>query len=65
MSLDELYTRADAIVVTAPLNRDSKGMIDKVAFGKMKRGVVLVNVGKRLLAVTQWYAEMAREGPDH
>jgi D-3-phosphoglycerate dehydrogenase len=42
VSLEELYSRADAITMHIPLTHDSRGMLNAEAFGKMKRGVLLV-----------------------
>ena len=45
VSLDELYARSDAVVVTAPLTDETQGLLSSGAFEKMKDGVVVVNVG--------------------
>jgi hypothetical protein len=45
VGLDELYARADCVVLTCPLTEETKGMINREAISKMKDGVVLVNVG--------------------
>ena len=45
-SFDDLLRRADAIVICAALTPRSKGMFDREAFGRMKPGVILVNVAR-------------------
>ena len=44
--LDELFTRSDFITLHAALTPKTKGMIDKEAIGKMKRGVRIVNAAR-------------------
>ncbi len=41
-TLDELYTVADVITLHVPLTPQTRGMIGKEAFGKMKRGVIVL-----------------------
>jgi phosphoglycerate dehydrogenase-like enzyme len=43
---DELLGWADAIVVTAPLTDDTRGLFDASAFAKMRPGAWFVNVGR-------------------
>jgi phosphoglycerate dehydrogenase-like enzyme len=38
--------QADAIVISLPLTTETKGLIDAAAIARMKRGAVLVNVGR-------------------
>lgn len=45
-SLDELYEGSDVITVHTPLSKDTEGLIDARAFGKMKEGVVIVNCAR-------------------
>ncbi|XP_054261208.1 glyoxylate reductase/hydroxypyruvate reductase-like isoform X2 [Macrosteles quadrilineatus] len=42
-SLDELLKKSDFIFLTVPSNKDSKGLIDKNAFKKMKNTAILIN----------------------
>lgn len=44
--LDSLLTRADVIVIAAPLTPDTSNMIGAPQFARMKRGAVLINVGR-------------------
>lgn len=41
-SMQEIYTQADFLSIHAPLNPETRGMIDGTAFGSMKRGIRLV-----------------------
>jgi D-3-phosphoglycerate dehydrogenase len=42
VSLDELYSRADVITLHIPLTHESHSLLNAEAFGKMKRGVLVV-----------------------
>ena len=42
VSLDGLYSRADIMTMHIPLTHESRGMLNAEAFGKMKRGVLIV-----------------------
>lgn len=44
--LHDLLTRSDAVVLTVPLTRKTKGMFDRRAFERMKPTAILVNVGR-------------------
>ena len=44
--IDELLGWADAIVVAAPLNEETRGLFDATAFAKMKQGSWFINVGR-------------------
>jgi len=46
VSLDELYARADAISVHAPLMPATRGLVNADAFAKMKKGVLIVNTAR-------------------
>ncbi len=46
VTLDELYRRADVVTLHVPLTVENRGMIDAVAIGKMRDGVVLINVSR-------------------
>jgi D-3-phosphoglycerate dehydrogenase len=46
VSLDELFHRADAISLHVPLTKDTRGMIGRAAFEKMKPGVLIVNAAR-------------------
>jgi D-3-phosphoglycerate dehydrogenase len=44
--LDELFERADVITVHVPLTKDTRGMVGRKAFEKMKRGVMIINAAR-------------------
>ena len=46
VSLDELLARADVITIHVPLTKDTRGLLDARAFGKMKDGVLIVNAAR-------------------
>lgn len=46
MTLERLYAESDALVITCPLTPSTRGMLNDAAFGKMKDGVVLVNIAR-------------------
>ncbi|MBR2764389.1 MAG: phosphoglycerate dehydrogenase [Blautia sp.] len=48
-SLDEIYTECDYITIHVPLMDDTRGMIGREAFEKMKHGVVLLNFARDVL----------------
>ena len=43
---EELLERSDYVSVQLPSNRETRGMIDAGAFGRMKPGAVLINVSR-------------------
>jgi phosphoglycerate dehydrogenase-like enzyme len=47
--LDELLALADALVLALPLTDDTLHLVDARALARMKRGAVLVNVGRGAL----------------
>lgn len=46
VSLDELYERSDVISIHCPLTDETRGMVDKQAFEKMKDGVIIINTAR-------------------
>ena len=46
---DEIYSECDYITIHVPLLDDTKGMINKEAFSKMKDGVVILNMARDTL----------------
>jgi D-3-phosphoglycerate dehydrogenase len=61
-SLDELYAQADYISFHTPLTADTKGMVDKNALAKMKKGVVLANTGRGKIIVEDDLVEALKSG---
>ena len=47
--LNEIYDRSDFITVHVPALPSTKGMIDKEAVKKMKKGVILINMARDVL----------------
>ncbi len=46
VSLDELYKRSDFISIHVPLTNETKGVVNKDAFAKMKKGVKIINCAR-------------------
>jgi D-3-phosphoglycerate dehydrogenase / 2-oxoglutarate reductase len=46
VSLDELYSRADALSCHTPLTSETRGLLGDEAFAKMKPGVLIVNASR-------------------
>jgi D-lactate dehydrogenase len=46
VTLDELFAQSDIISLHCPLTDETRHMIDSVAIGKMKKGVVIVNTSR-------------------
>ncbi|MGN0298250.1 MAG: phosphoglycerate dehydrogenase [Lachnospiraceae bacterium] len=48
-SVDEIFSSCDYITIHVPANPNTKGMINKAAFDKMKDGVVILNFARDVL----------------
>ena len=46
VSLEDLLERADVITLHVPLTKETRGLIGRDAFARMKRGVLLVNAAR-------------------
>src|SRR5438045_1093921 len=46
VELDDIYARSDFITVHMPMTDETKGMINAAAFGKMKKGVRVLNCAR-------------------
>ena len=44
--LDELFERADVVTPHVPLTKDTRGLIGRAAFARMKRGALVVNAAR-------------------
>ncbi|ONI44236.1 hypothetical protein AN641_07705 [Candidatus Epulonipiscioides gigas] len=60
--LDELLPRADVVAVAAPLNDNTKQLIDKAAIEKMKDGAILINVGRGAIVNTDALCDALESG---
>jgi D-3-phosphoglycerate dehydrogenase len=62
VSLDELYKRSDLISLHCPSSPETHRMINKEAFSKMKRGVILINVARGTIIQQDDLIAALREG---
>ena len=46
VTLDDLYARADFITVHTPLTQETRGLVNRAAIAKMKKGVRIVNCAR-------------------
>ena len=60
--LDTLLTRADVVVIAAPLKPETTNMIGVAQLARMKRGAVLINVGRARIVDHVALAEALRSG---
>ncbi len=51
VDLDQLYARADFISLHAPATESTRGMINRAALAKMKRGVRIINCARGALVI--------------
>jgi len=51
--LDEVLTSADIVILTVPLTPESRHLLDRERFAKMKDGAVLVNVSRGAVVDTE------------
>lgn len=59
---DRLLTESDAVVLCAPDTPETKGMMNRAAFARMKRSAVFVNVARGALVVQDELVEALRAG---
>jgi phosphoglycerate dehydrogenase-like enzyme len=59
---DELFGRADLVVLALPLTADTHRMVDRTALGSMKEGSFLINVSRGPVVDTDALVEALREG---
>ncbi|MBN1892951.1 hydroxyacid dehydrogenase [bacterium] len=60
--LDEVLARADYLSIHTPLTDETKGMINKNLFSKMKDGVAIVNTGRGKCVVEADLVEALKSG---
>ncbi|MBI5584122.1 MAG: phosphoglycerate dehydrogenase [Deltaproteobacteria bacterium] len=63
VTLDELYKRSDYITIHVPKTKDTLGMINAQAFGKMKKGAMLVNCSRGGVVDEKALYEALTDGP--
>jgi phosphoglycerate dehydrogenase-like enzyme len=62
-TLNDYLPEADAIVISAPLTEETRGLIDAAAIDRCKPGAVLVNVGRGGVVDEPALIEALRSGP--
>ena len=60
--LNELLPRADWIVITCPLTKETRNLLDAAAFGRMRKGVRLVNIARGEIVDEKALLEALRSG---
>lgn len=60
--LDHLLSKSDIISLHCPLNPETHHLIDKVAFSKMKKGVMLINTSRGALVKTKHAVRALKKG---
>ena len=62
LNVEEIYENCDIITIHVPLLDSTRGMVDKAAIDKMKKGVILLNFSRDLLVREEDVLEGIREG---
>jgi D-3-phosphoglycerate dehydrogenase len=62
VSFDELLARSDYITIHTPLTQETRNLINKDAFKKMKRGVFIINCARGGIVNEQDLCEAIKEG---
>ncbi len=62
VSLDEIFARSDFITVHVPLTSETRALIDRAAFAKMKKGVRIINCARGGIVDEKDLADAIREG---
>ncbi|MGI8916956.1 MAG: phosphoglycerate dehydrogenase [Pyrinomonadaceae bacterium] len=60
--LDEVFARADFLTVHTPLTNETRGIVGREAFSRMKRGVRIINCARGGLVDEAALAEAIRDG---
>jgi phosphoglycerate dehydrogenase-like enzyme len=60
--LERVLPKADFVLVTAPLTRETEGLIDRRALASMKRGAGLINMGRARVVDYDALADELRRG---
>jgi glycerate dehydrogenase len=62
VDFDTLLAESDIVSVHAPLNEDTRGLMDGAAFSKMKKSAIFLNLGRGPIVVEADLAEALKEG---
>lgn len=62
VALDDLVSRADHVVIAAPLTADTHHLFDRELLGRLKDGATLVNIARGGLVDHDALVEVARQG---
>ncbi|RAI42904.1 NAD(P)-dependent oxidoreductase [Rhodoplanes roseus] len=62
VSLDELFSRSDAIAVTCALTDETRGLVNRRLIGRMKPDAVLINTSRGPVVETQALVDALRAG---
>jgi phosphoglycerate dehydrogenase-like enzyme len=60
--LDELLPHADSVVITLPLTDETRGLFDRRRLRRLRRGSILVNVGRGAVVDEDALVEALRDG---
>ncbi|XP_011643893.1 glyoxylate reductase/hydroxypyruvate reductase-like [Pogonomyrmex barbatus] len=61
VSLDELLTQSDFLVIAAPLTNETRGLFNDDTFNKMKKNAILVNVARGQIVNTDSLVKALRD----
>ena len=62
VSFDELLAQSDVVSVHAPLDENTKGLMNREAFSKMKKTAIFLNLGRGPIVVEKDLADALNEG---
>lgn len=62
VSFEELLTQSDIVSIHAPLDENTKGLMNQNAFERMKQTAILINVGRGPIIDEQALADALNEG---
>jgi len=62
VSQDELLSRSDVVLISAPLTDETRHMVGREWFKKMKNTAILVNIGRGAIVCTDELVEALRHG---
>lgn len=62
VDFDELLKTSDIVSIHAPLDENTRGLMNKEAFSKMKKSAILLNLGRGPIIVEQDLADALNQG---